>query len=104
MNLPLRKAWGSVEGTERRALDENWNDRCSLYPVGALRVDEAVGAEIARLLQPLGVEATIQAITQCEHQSGEKQRQIESALEQARYEATRARRQYDVLFGVQFWL
>ena len=41
---------------------------------GALRVDEAVGAEIVRLLQPLGVEAAIQAITQCEHQSGEKQR------------------------------
>jgi hypothetical protein len=45
-----------------------------------LRVDEAVGAEIVRLLQPLGVEAAIQAITQCEHQSGEKQRQIELAL------------------------
>ena len=64
---------------------------------GALRVDEAVGAEIVRLLQPLGVEAAIQAITQCEHQSGEKQRQIELALEQARYEATRARRQYDAV-------
>ena len=64
---------------------------------GALRVDEAVGAEIVRLLQPLGVEAAIQAITQCERQSGEKQRQIELALEQARYEATRARRQYDTV-------
>src|SRR5581483_240844 len=31
------------------------------------------------------------------HQSGEKQRQIELALEQARYEATRARRQYDTV-------
>src|SRR4029077_13194792 len=38
-----------------------------------------------------------QAIRQCEHQSGEKQRQIELALEQARYEATRARRQYDTV-------
>jgi hypothetical protein len=65
---------------------------------GALRVDEAVGAAIVRLLQPLGVvEAAIQAITQCEHQSGEKQRQVELALEQARYEATRARRQYDTV-------
>ena len=64
---------------------------------GALRVDEAVGAEIVRLLQPLGVDAAIHAITQCEHQSGEKQRQIELALEQARYEATRARRQYDAV-------
>ncbi|MER8963678.1 hypothetical protein [Mesorhizobium sp. M0701] len=50
-----------------------------------------MGAEIVRLLQPLGVEAAIQAITQREHQSGEKKRQIELALEQARYEATRVR-------------
>jgi hypothetical protein len=62
-----------------------------------LRVDEAVGAEIVRLLQPLGVEAAVHAITECEHQSGEKQRQFELALEQARYEAARARRQYDTV-------
>src|SRR4029077_19719843 len=37
----------------------------------------------------------VHAITECEHQSGEKQRQLELALEQARYEAARARRQYD---------
>jgi len=64
---------------------------------GALRVDQAVGVEIVRLLQPLGVEAAVQAITDCEHQTGEKQRQLELALEQARYEAARARRQYDAV-------
>ena len=64
---------------------------------GALRVDQAVGAEIVRLLQPLGVEAAIRVITDGEHQAGEKQRQIELALEQARYEAARARRQYDAV-------
>jgi DNA invertase Pin-like site-specific DNA recombinase len=64
---------------------------------GSLRVDEAVGAEIVRLLQPLGVEAAIRAVTDCEHQAGEKQRQIELALEHARYEAGRARRQYDAI-------
>ncbi|MER8537723.1 hypothetical protein NKH61_34575 [Mesorhizobium sp. M1005] len=65
--------------------------------IAVLREHEAVGAEIVRLLQPLGVEAAIQAIAQREHRSGEKQRQIELALEQARYEATRARRQYDTV-------
>jgi DNA invertase Pin-like site-specific DNA recombinase len=64
---------------------------------GALRVDQVVGVEIVRLLQPLGVEAAVRAITDCEHQSGEKQRQLELALEQARYEAVRARRQYDAV-------
>ena len=70
-------------------------DTCISF--GALRVDEAVGGEIVRLLQPLGVEAAVQAITECEQQSGEKQRQLELALEQARYEAARARRQYDTV-------
>src|SRR6202049_2334142 len=64
---------------------------------GALRVDEAVGAEIVRLLQPLGVEAAVRGITDSEHQSDGKQRQIELALEQARYDAARARRQYDAV-------
>jgi DNA invertase Pin-like site-specific DNA recombinase len=64
---------------------------------GALRVDQAVGAEIVRLLQPLGVDAAVRAITDCEHQAGEKQRQLELTLEQARYEAARARRQYDAV-------
>src|SRR3984893_255655 len=64
---------------------------------GALRVDQAVGAEIVRLLQPLGVEAAVRAITDYEHQAGEKQRQLELALEQARYETARARRQYDAV-------
>jgi len=64
---------------------------------GALRVDQAVGVEIVRLRQPLGVEAAVHAITDCEHQAGEKQRQLELALEQARFEAARARRQYDAV-------
>ena len=64
---------------------------------GALRVDQAVGAEIVRMLQPLVVDAAVRAITDCEHQAGEKQRQLELALEQARYETARARRQYDAV-------
>jgi len=64
---------------------------------GSLRVDEAVGLELVRLLQPLGVEAAIRAVTDCEHQASEKQRQLELALEHARYEAGRAQRQYDAI-------
>jgi len=69
----------------------------SCISFGALRVDQAVGDEIVRLLQPLGAEAAVRAITDCEHQAGEKQRQLELALEQARFEAARARRQYDAV-------
>jgi DNA invertase Pin-like site-specific DNA recombinase len=64
---------------------------------GALRVDTAVGAEIVRLLQPLGIEAAVHAIAGGERRAGEKRHQVELALEQARYEAVRARRGYDAV-------
>ena len=64
---------------------------------GALRVDQAVGAEIVRVLQPIGIEAAMRAITDREQQAGDKQRQVELAIEQARYEAARAHRQYDAV-------
>jgi hypothetical protein len=36
-----------------------------------LRVDQAVGGKMVRLLQSLGVEAAVRTITDCEHQAGE---------------------------------
>ena len=69
--------------------------RCISF--GALRVDQAVGAEVLRLLQPLGIDAALAAIAARAAESGEMRRQAELALEQARYEATRARRQYDAV-------
>ncbi len=71
------------------------SDPCISF--GALRVDQAVGAEIVRVLQPIGVEAAMRAIMERDQQAGDKQRQVELALEQARYEAARARRQYDAV-------
>lgn len=64
---------------------------------GSLRVDLTVGSEVVRLLQPLGVEAAIHAITARAAEAGAKQRQVGLALEQARYEAARMRRQYDAV-------
>jgi excisionase family DNA binding protein len=64
---------------------------------GSLRVDRAVRAEIIRLLQPLGVEAAVKAIEAHRIQADEKRRQVALTLEQARFEAGRARRQYDAV-------
>ncbi len=69
--------------------------RCISF--GSLRVDQAVGSEVLRRLQPLGVEAAITAIAAREAAADEKRQQTELALEQARYEARRARRQYDAV-------
>ncbi len=64
---------------------------------GGMRVDRAAGAEVIERLQPLGVEAALAAAEMRRIESVEKQRQIEFALEQARFEAARARRQYDTV-------
>ena len=79
----------------RGASVNHGTERCISF--GSLRVDQAVGAEVLRLLQPLGVEAAIKAIEARDAQTDERRRHTELALEQARYEASRARRQYDAV-------
>jgi DNA invertase Pin-like site-specific DNA recombinase len=69
----------------------------SCISFGGMRVDRVVGDELIERLQPLGVEAALAALETRQHEATEKQRQIELALEQARYEVTRARRQYDAV-------
>ena len=70
-------------------------DRCISF--GGMRIDRAVGAEVIERLQPLGIEAALGAVETRRAENAEKLRQIELALEQARYEAARARRQYDAV-------
>jgi excisionase family DNA binding protein len=79
----------------RGAMLNHGTDPCISF--GSLRVDQSVGAEIIRLLQPLGVEAAVKAIEVRQIQADEKRRQIALALEQARFEVGRARRQYDAV-------
>jgi len=79
----------------RGALINHGGDRCISF--GSLRVDQAVSGEVLRLLQPLGVEAAIKAIESRDVETDEKLRQTELVLEQVRYEAARARRQYDAV-------
>jgi excisionase family DNA binding protein len=64
---------------------------------GGMRVDHAVGMEVIARVQPLGVEAALAAMEAHSRENQEKRRHIELALEQARYETARARRQYDVV-------
>ena len=62
-----------------------------------MRVDQAVGAEVVRLLKPLGIEAALQAIEQRTFETAGKRRQVELSLKHARYEVAHARRQYDAV-------
>jgi excisionase family DNA binding protein len=70
-------------------------ERCISF--GGMRIDRAVGAEVIERLQPLGIEAALGAMDARRTENAETLRQIELALEQARYEAHRARRQYDAV-------
>jgi len=67
----------------RGAFLNHGGDRCISF--GSLRVDQAVSAEALRLLRPLGIEAAIKVIEARDAETNEKRRQIELALEQARY-------------------
>jgi excisionase family DNA binding protein len=67
--------------------------RCITF--GGMRIDRVLAKEVLDKLQPLGVEAALAAIEACSQQRSEKKGQLQLALQQARYEAARAQRQYD---------
>jgi len=62
---------------------------------GGLRADRLVSEQLLQCLTPFGIEAAIEAIETLQGAGDERIQQKALALEQARYEVTRARRQYD---------
>jgi excisionase family DNA binding protein len=72
-------------------------DRACCVMFGGLRADRLVSEQLMQSLAPLGMEAAIEAIESLENASDERIQQKALALEQAHYEVTRARRQYDAV-------
>jgi hypothetical protein len=70
-------------------------ERCISF--GGLRVDHAVGSEVLRVLKPLDVNAAVKALEAQTGETSAAQRQLDLALQQARFSAARARRQYDAV-------
>lgn len=64
---------------------------------GGLRVDHAVTREVLAVLQPLGLEAALEAWQERERETEALRRQRQLTLEQARFEADRVRRQYEAV-------
>jgi excisionase family DNA binding protein len=62
-----------------------------------MRVDAAVSAEVLRVISPLAIEAALQVVADRGQAGMERLRVGELALEQARYEVTHARLQYDAV-------
>src|SRR5438105_9899844 len=77
------------------ALVNHGTERCISF--GGLRTDDAVGAEVLRILKPLGIDAAVNALQAQTGETSAAQRQLELALQQARFETAHSRRQYDAV-------
>jgi DNA invertase Pin-like site-specific DNA recombinase len=70
-------------------------EKCIAF--GNMRIDAAVSAEILRVISPFAIDAAIAVVADRERAGTGRITQLELALEQARYEAARAQRQYDAV-------
>lgn len=70
-------------------------DACLAF--GGLRVDEAIEREILRVLGPGAIEAALATSITATDERDAQRRAVDLELREARYEAERARRQYDVV-------
>src|SRR5512134_3410104 len=66
--------------------------RC--FTFGGLRVDAAVARELLRAVEPMAIEAAVEAERRAMEGRGEQQRIVELELQQAQYEASLAERRY----------
>lgn len=66
--------------------------RCVVF--GGPRVDAAIAGEVLRVVEPLAIEAALEAERLHMESQGEQQRIMELELKQARYEASLAERRY----------
>ena len=78
----------------RGQLDQG-EPRCIAF--GGIPVDDALGREVIRLVQPAAVEAAVVAAQQAGLQRDEVLAALERDREAARYEVHRARKQYDAV-------
>jgi DNA invertase Pin-like site-specific DNA recombinase len=69
----------------------------SCLSLGALRVDQAVAEEVLAAIQPAGAQASLLALQQLTDGRHEKRDALTLSLERARYEASRAQRQYEAV-------
>jgi len=65
--------------------------------VGSLRLDRAVVSSVLEAIQPVGIEAAWSMAESNRTEDEEKKAALDLALERARYEANRARRQFDAV-------
>jgi DNA invertase Pin-like site-specific DNA recombinase len=75
--------------------DERGSGSCA--SLGGLRLDQAVVGEVLAAISPGGIEAAVAAVEATATANQQKRQALELALERARYEVNRARKQYDAV-------
>jgi DNA invertase Pin-like site-specific DNA recombinase len=65
--------------------------------IGGVRLEQVILAELFAVLEPAALEATAKALAEAEDHYRQRLAAFELAVERARYEAARARRQYDAV-------
>jgi DNA invertase Pin-like site-specific DNA recombinase len=65
--------------------------------IGGIRLEQTVLAELFTVLEPVSLEATAKALAEADDHHQRRLAAFELAVERARYEAGRARRQYDTV-------
>jgi hypothetical protein len=65
--------------------------------IGGVKLEQVILAELFKVLEPASLEATARALAQAEDHCRRNLAAFELAVERARYEAGRARRQYDAV-------
>ena len=73
----------------------NSTDGPECQGLGGRQLDEAVLAEVFRVLEPAAIAATAKALGDQEASEATRLRAFETAVERSRYDAERARRQFD---------
>lgn len=79
-------------------VSENINQGLSkCISFGRVKVDAAVATEILKVIQPLAIDAALEAAEQARQRQSDRARALELELEQARYEARLAARRYEAI-------
>jgi DNA invertase Pin-like site-specific DNA recombinase len=94
----LQVSYGSSKGISHRyACRGAFSARAEMSCIsfGGMRIDRAIAGEVLDRVRPLGIEAALAAVKNLEREHSDKRQQTENAIEQARFEAARAYRQYN---------
>ena len=97
----MQVGYSGVSGNVPRYLcargQQLYGSAASCQSLGGHRLEQVVVAEVFKVLEPAALAATAKALAEVEANHADRLVAFDTAVERARYEAERARRQYDAV-------